>query len=228
MAQQGERPQIEASTQQYLPIQAIKEGVAVLKDHSLKSIIMVSSVNFALKSEEEKDAVISSYQSFLNSLEFPIQIVAASRKLDLTNYLDDVRKTSTSLKSPLLKIQADEYVSFIGQLLEYSNIMEKRFYVVVPYYPGGSDGLQSSGLFGSKKQTPVLGGSFEESKKRLSERVEIIMQGLTSMNLRCAALGTEDMLELFYTIYNPDTAKNQKVGASTDIDVAMIKAEGEK
>lgn len=126
-----------ASTQAYLPISEIKEGVVVMRDQSLRSVLIVSSVNFALKSEQEKDAIIASYQSFLNSLNFPVQIVASSKKLHLTNYINSLKTLGQNQTNPLLKIQTEEYSRFIEQLLEVSNIMEKRFYVVVPYFPAG-------------------------------------------------------------------------------------------
>lgn len=183
---------------------------------------MVSSVNFALKSEDEKNAVLSSYQEFLNSLTFPIQLLSTSQKLDLTNYLESVKKSGAVQTNQLLKLQADEYVSFVQQLLEVANIMEKRFYVVVPYYPTGVDMIPgASALFKKKDRSPVA-GNFNENRKNLEERTEIIIQGLTSLGLRAVALGTEDLLELYYASYNPDTAKNHQVGNISDVDAQIV------
>lgn len=199
-----------ASTQAYLPISEIKEGVVVIRDQSLRAVLIVSSVNFALKSEQEKDAIIASYQSFLNSLNFPVQIVASSKKLHLTHYINSLKTLSQSQTNPLLKIQTEEYSRFIEQLLEVSNIMEKRFYAVVPYFPAGVNvegGIKD--LMGKKQAVPA--GSFEENKKKLLSRVDRIVEGLSSVGLRCSALDTKDLLELYYTSYNPDTAENQKL-----------------
>lgn len=199
-----------ASTQAYLPISEIKEGVVVMKDRSLRAVLIVSSLNFALKSEQEKDAIVSSYQSFLNSLSFPIQIVASSRKLDLSKYIDGIKGLATGQDNPLIKIQTEEYAAFIQKMLEYSNIMEKRFYVVIPYFPAGVEVTgKVNDLIGKKSKVPA--GSFEDNKKKLLSRVEVALSGLSSVGLRCSSLATKDLLELYYTAYNPDTAQNQKL-----------------
>jgi type IV secretory pathway VirB4 component len=210
-----------ASTQAYLPISEIKEGVVVMKDHSLRAVLIASSLNFALKSEQEKDAIVSSYQSFLNSLTFPIQIVASSRKLDLSKYIDGIKGLAAGQENPLLKVQTEEYAGFIEKMLEYSNIMEKRFYVVVPYFPAGVDVTgKVNDLVGKKSKVPI--GSFEDNKKKLLSRVDIILQGLTSIGLRCSTLATKDLLELYYTSYNPDTAQNQKLADIENMNEPII------
>lgn len=217
---QGGSKKIEASTQAYLPIAEIKEGTVVMKDHSLKAVIIVSALNFALKSEEEKNSIIYSYQNFLNSLSFPIQIVSNSRKLDLSHYISKVQEMAAGQTNPLLKVQTEEYATFINELLEQSNIMEKRFYVVVPYYPGGVEALSNNPL---KKKAAAPVGNFEEHKKSLLSRVEEIISGLSSIGLRCAALGTEDLFQLYYSLYNPELAKNQKVSSEVhDIGATMV------
>lgn len=223
MAQASKEPKkIEASTQHYLPIEAIKEGVVLLTDHSLKSVILVSSVNFALKGEQEKNAIVSAFQNFLNSLDFPIQILSTSRQLDLSNYLETIERQAAKQENPLLKIQTEEYINFINELLTYSSIMEKRFYVVVPYYPSGTEAVPgAAGLF-KKKKTEYVGGSFEEHKQKLLERTQIVIQGISSLGLRSAALGTEDLLELFYASYNPETAQNQKIANLDETDVPLV------
>lgn len=212
---------IEASTQAYLPISEIKEGVVVMSDKSLRAVIIVSSLNFALKSDQEKDAIIVSFQEFLNSLDFPIQILATSRKLNLDNYLSDVEKLSGKQQNPLVKIQTEEYLAFLNELLTYSNIMEKRFFVVVPYFSSGVDiakGIPNP--FAKKEEAPKT--SFDDAKRFLSERIESVIAGLSSVGLRCVALGTEDLLELYYTVYNPETAKSEKIKGAKDIDVPIV------
>jgi hypothetical protein len=216
-----------ASTQAYLPISEIKEGVVIMSDHSLRSVLIVSSVNFALKSEQEKDAIIASYQGFLNSLNFPVQIVASSKKLHLTSYILNIRNVAQNQTNPLLKIQTEEYANFIEKLLEVSNIMEKRFYVVVPLFPAGVNvegGVNN--LIGKKKAVPA--GSFEENKRKLLARVDRIVEGLSSVGLRCSSLDTKDLLELYYTSYNPDTAENQKLVDIESIENVVIEGGGNK
>lgn len=196
-----------------------------MKDGSMRAVIIVSSFNFALKSEDEKNAVLTSYQDFLNSLSFPVQIVANSRKIDLSLYLNDVKKAAAQQSNPLIKIQTEEYHNFIEQLLEVSNIMEKRFYVVVPFYPFGINA--NTGLpnpFQKKGATPV--SNLEENRKKLLSRVEEVIGSLSAVGLRCAALGTEDLLELYYSIYNPDTAKNQKIKSADDFNIALTSGSG--
>lgn len=191
-----------------------------MKDGSMRAVVIVSSFNFALKSEDEKNAILTSYQDFLNSLSFPVQIVANSRKIDLSLYLNEVKNAAARQPNPLIKLQTEEYHNFIQQLLEVSNIMEKRFYVVVPFYPFGIN--TSTGLpnpFQKKNATPT--GSLGENRKKLLSRVEEVITGLSAVGLRCAALGTEDLLELYYSIYNPDTAKNQKIKNADDFNIAL-------
>lgn len=221
------KEKVEASTQAYLPVSEIKEGVVVMKDKSLRSVIIVSSLNFALKSEDEKSAIISSYQSFLNSLSFPLQIIASSRKIDLSGYLKSIKEASAKQSSPLIKLQTDEYHNFLSELLEHSNIMEKRFYVIVPYYPSGVEDVSGiANPFKKKGGEPV--GSFEEQRNELMQRTQEIISGLASVGLRCVALGTEDLLELYYASYNPDLSKTQKVGGVQDVDIPIISGSGQR
>ncbi len=197
-----------------------------MKDQSLRAVIIASSLNFALKSEEEKDAIVSSYQSFLNSLEFPIQITASSRKLDLSNYLQGIQKLSETQTNPLVKVQTDEYVAFIQKLLEYSNIMEKRFYIIVPYFPAGVEVEGKVNDLLGKKKSKEAAGSFAENKKKLLGRVDIILAGLSGIGLRCSTLATKDLLELYYTAYNPDTAQNQKLIDVDSLNKPIVTTEG--
>lgn len=219
MKERGKQ-KIEASTQAYLPISEIKEGVVVMKDKSLRSVIIVSSLNFALKSDDEKNAIIVSYQSFLNSLTYPLQIIANSRKIDLSNYLKTVEAAAKAQTSPLIKLQTEEYRNFLNELLEYSNIMEKRFYVVVPYYPSGVQDITGIPNPLKKKDTAPL-APFEEQKNELMQRTQEVINGLSSIGLRCVALGTEDLLELYYSFYNPDVSQSQKVSAQ-GVDIPLI------
>jgi type IV secretory pathway VirB4 component len=224
MAEKNEK--IQASTQAYLPISEIKEGVVMMNDRSLRSVIIVSSLNFALKSEDEKNAVVTSYQQFLNSLSFPIQIVAHSRKIDLSGYLETINEASAAQTSPSIKMQTEEYRDFLGELLESSNIMEKRFYVIVPYFPSGIESIGLLGNLTNKSGKNQVTSNLEEDKKLLIQRTGEVINALTSVGLRCVSLGTEDLLELYYSSYNPDTSKNQKIGDIEKVDIPIVSASG--
>jgi type IV secretory pathway VirB4 component len=215
-----EKKKVEASSQAFLPFAEVKKGVVVMKDGSLRAVILVSSLNFALKSDDEKNAILMSYQSFLNSLDFPIQLIAYSRKIDLSAYLAQVQAAAGEQTNPLIKVQTEEYQKFITELLESSNIMEKRFYVVVPQYPYAVDinSVIPSPLKTKSKEPQV---PFEENLNKLLGRVQEVIGGLTSVGLRCGMLSTEDLLELYYTTYNPDTAKSQKIKDFSNISVPL-------
>src|SRR3989344_2447235 len=151
-----------ASTQSMLDIAEIKEGTIVLKDGSLRAVIAVSSTNFSLKSAEEQGGIINSYQSFLNSLNFPIQIVMQSRKLDVHSYLDRLRSVAQEQTNELLRMQTQEYIEYISKLIDFSSIMNKTFYIVVPFFTGTAVKHGFMSKFG-KILNPVTGISSQKS-----------------------------------------------------------------
>lgn len=211
---------IKVSTQQFLPIKEIKEGVVYLKNGSMRVIILVSSVNFSLKSDQEKDATIFAYQSFLNSLRHPIQIVTRSRRLHLDDYLEDIDRMRGREENLLIKAQMAEYSQFISELLQSANVMEKRFFVVIPFY--GATAQQTSAiksLLGGKQDGPT---DAESQKVELMERVEQVLSGLASLGLRCVVLNTEELIELFYDVYNPDTSSSQKLSDIESLDSPVV------
>ncbi len=206
------------STQLFLDIAEIKDNVIVLKNGGLRAILQTNSINFNLKSEEEQNSIIYGYQNFLNSLEFPIQIVVQSRKLDVDKYIETVREIGDKHENVLLKEQTGEYCDYILKLVEYADIMEKKFYVVVPFDPYRS--RKQSGL--SKFMSSISSSDsvdaikrrhkeFDELNKGLTERVNAVVAGLEGCNLRVAQLQTSQLIELFYQIYNPNTSRNEKV-----------------
>jgi type IV secretory pathway VirB4 component len=207
----------ETSTQQFLEIEDIREGVLILKDKSLRGILVVSSLNFALKSEEEQNAIIYQFQNFLNSLDFPIQIYIQSRKLNITGYLEKLKELEEKQKDKLLKIQTREYRNFIESLLAKGSIMAKNFYVIIPFYP-----LQiTPGKIKKEPKTPALSNEqFERAKTQLWQRVEFVAHGLRSCGLFCAPLSTEELIELFWSIYHPQEAE---VGYYPEIPPELIK-----
>ncbi len=194
-----------APTQNFIPIDEVRDGVVVLKDGGLRSIIMISSVNFELKSDEEQNALINQFQRLLNSLEFPIQFFIKSRNLNIAPYLATLEKRSKEIPEELLQIQIKEYIEFIRWFTDQTNIMRKSFFVVIPYdaaitkKEGGVFGFISK--LGGTSQTDTF--RFEEARTQLEQRAEIVQQGLASVGLRGVQLGTQELIEVYYQIYNP-------------------------
>ncbi len=199
-------------TQDFIPIKEIRDGVVILQDGGLRSILTVSSLNLALKSQEEQDATIMQFQNFLNALEFPIQIVVQSRRLDIRPYLITLEERLKVQQEDLLRTQTAEYIGFIKWFTESTNIMSKDFYVVVPYNAAaistkGSGGIFSSIPFlGSKKDsTPTEDESsrFEEKRSQLEQRIGIVQGGLSGVGIRSVQLGTQEIIEVYYRMFNP-------------------------
>lgn len=215
-----------ASTQKYLKIDEIKDGVAVLKDGSLKSVIHVSSINFALKSEPEKNSIVLGFQGFLNALSYPIQIVARSKKLDLDEYLESLVQRAKSQSNPLLKDQTLDYIDFISRMLEVVNIMDKDFFVVVPYFPiaTSKEGLMDkvTGIFADKSANRSNDAQFAQNKTQLDLRVSQVVSGLNSIGLKSYPLDTEQLIELFYSLYNPGLDRTQKIVDITKLGADVI------
>lgn len=197
-----------ASAQQLLTIDTIKDGVVLMKDGGFRVILMCSSINFALKSTDEQDAITYQYQNFLNSLDFPVQFVIHSRKLNISPYLETLKTRQKEESNELLKIQINEYVEFIQTFVDLTNIMTKTFYVVVPFTPTI---LEQKGILRQiaaalgigKKEVRKSFGSFEEYKNQLWQRVDSVVGGLGRFSVRAAPLETEELVELFYGLYNP-------------------------
>ncbi|HCX27819.1 MAG TPA: hypothetical protein DHI91_01625 [Candidatus Portnoybacteria bacterium] len=193
-----------APVQQKIDIKDIQEGVIILKDDNLRAVLMTTSTNFALKSTEEQDALVMKYQSMLNSLDFPIQILVTSRQLDISSYLDLLEQKKKEQDNELLKVQIIEYEDFVKNLIEASNIMSQTFFVVVPLsrVEKKERGIVSKlGLFkkGVKDQTDK---NFEELKTQLWQRVEYVASGLNGIGIKAAPLNTQEITELFYHLYN--------------------------
>jgi hypothetical protein len=197
------------ATQEFVPIKEVREGTIVLKDGGLRAIIAVSSVNLSLKSSDEQIATINQFQSFLNSVDFPIQIVIQSRRLDVRPYLLTLEEKMKEQREPLLKIQTAGYMSFIREFTDAVSIMRKYFYVVIPYEEAAiaSSGGFLGGIFGSKRSAKERrmadDASFEEKRTQLDERVSVISGGLESCGARTERLETEAVIELFYRTFNP-------------------------
>jgi len=200
------------TTQDFVPIKEIRQGVIVLKDGSFRAIVMASSLNFALKSADEQQSIIMQFQNFLNSLDFSIQIFIQSRKLDIRPYIALLENRLKEQVGDLIKIQTREYINFVKNFTESSNIMTKTFFVVVPYSPAQVTAGGVAGVFAKKKTTQETADKkieeFEEHRSQLEQRVSVVTQGLVRCGIHTAELGTEEIVELFYKIFNPgDTEK---------------------
>jgi type IV secretory pathway VirB4 component len=197
------------ASQDFVPIEDIHDGVVILKDKSMKMILMASSINFALKSQEEQIGIIMQFQNFLNSLEFTTQIYIQSRRLDIKPYLALLQSRLSAEISDLMRVQIQEYIEFVRSFTDNSNIMSKTFFIVIPYYPGAT--LNFSKKQDKKKEDSIL-ERFEEGKSQLEQRSHIIKQGLARCGVRVVPLGTEEVVELFYKIFNPsDTGRGIKL-----------------
>lgn len=201
-----------SSTQQYVDVEEVRDSVIILKDGSFRAVLMVSSINFDLKATEEQDTIVNQYQNFLNSLDFPIQVVISSRKLNITPYLDFLKKKEAQTTSELLSLQLAEYQTFIKNLTEVSNIMSKFFYIVVPFHPveNTKTGLVDRLMGASSGQAAVTRRKelFETYKNQLWQRIDHINAGISGIGVKIVALKTEELIELLYNSYNPTTHNN--------------------
>jgi len=195
------------STQRFLDIEQIKDGAVILRNGSLRSVLMVSSINFDLKSLEEQDAIIAYYQDFLNSLDFPVQIFISSRKVNLKNYIEGLKEVCQQQTNELLRLQTEEYISYISNLVTVTDIVNKTFYIIIPFSPSEN---QKSGfinkafeIFAPSKATTQDKANFELYKDQLWQRVEHVQYGLNGAGVRMIPLNTQELIELYYSLYNP-------------------------
>lgn len=196
-----------ASTQQHLYIAEIKQDTVILKDGTLRAVLLVSSINFALKSEDEQQAIIQGYISCLNSIDFEIQIVIQSRRLDITKYLDQLGVLAKKQTNELLKVQTQEYKQFVEELVTLSDIMEKTFYVVVPYSPFSTKRKnwfsQAREVLFPSRTIKLADEKFAKYRKELDYRLSTVSGGLSSIGLQLTPLNTEELIKLYYQLYNP-------------------------
>jgi len=207
------------STQQFLPVKEIRDGIVILKDGGYRTVLMVNSINFNLKSADEQQGLLSGYQNFLNSLTGPIQILVQSRTLDLQAYLDTLKAAAVNQSNDLLKNQINDYRDFVTELIGVANIMSKTFYIVVPYEVGT---IPTGGLFSRSNKGATSGKQFEDIKASLLETTGVISNGLASLSLANVQLNTQELIELFYSTYNVDTARRQKLFSISNVDAAAI------
>jgi len=200
------------SSQDLIPIKEIRDGIVILKDGSMRAIIMASSVNFSLKSVEEQQGIIFQFQNFLNSMKFETQIVIQSRKFDIMPYINLLKDRQKEQTNDLLKIQTKEYIEFVRSFTEQYNVMTKNFFVVIPYLPAITTGGGFFSRFRDKKsQQAQETSSFENNRSQLEQRVSVVQQGLTRCGVRVVPLGTEELTEIYYRIFNPGETE-KKIG----------------
>lgn len=213
-----------ASTQQYLDIAEIKENTIIMRDGSLRAVLVVSSINFSLKSVDEQNALISSYQNFLNSLEFAIEILMQSRKLDIHSYLDKLRSVMQQQTNELLRLQTQEYIEYISKLIEFASIMNKTFYVIIPLTTGATKtGLMErlTNLLSPAREISGKSVGFEHAHEELSKRVNQVSSALASLGLKTISLNTEELVELMYNSYNFNTASPIKIKSIEELDLGQ-------
>ena len=218
------------AAQQFLAIDQIREDVITLKEGGYRVILMCSSVNYALKSPDEQDALIFQYQNFLNALDFSVEIIIHSRRLNIAPYLETIKQRQKEETNELLKVQIAEYTEFIKNFVELTNIMSKTFYITVPFDPPiiaqrGTVGRIISAIGIGKQQNNAQETVFEEYKNQIWQRVDTVASGLQRTGIRAVPLNTEELVELFYGLYNPTEfekvtlppALSQEIGTSPSL-----------
>ncbi len=205
------------SIQKHLEIKEIKDSVIILKSGGLRAVLMATSINFALKSTQEQDAIIYRYQDFLNSLDFSLQIVAASRKFDIDPYIKTLEQKQSQQENELLRIQSAEYIDFVKGLTKMTNIMTESFYLVIPYSPSVVKKAGFLSQFFSKKEQPTQEETFQGLKNNLWQRLEFVATGLQGVGVKTVPLNTEELIELFYKLYNPSAKEEPELQKAKEL-----------
>lgn len=208
------------SSQQFLEVDQIREGVLLLKNRALRGVMMVSSLNFALKSEEEQNVIIYQFQNFLNSLDFFCQIIIQSRRLNITGYLDQLKEVELKQENELLKVQTKEYYNFIKELVTTGTIMSKTFYIVIPFTLIEARGVTPKKILRAVKLPLLSEEDFQRCKKQLWQRMEFIALGLRRCGLQAIPLTTSELIELFWSLHHPRQAE---VGYYPELPPELIK-----
>lgn len=191
------------ASQDFMGVEQIRDGVLILRDKSLRGILFISSQNFALRSPAEQEGIIYQFQSFLNSLDFPCQIIAQSRRLNMTGYFDKLRELEQNQTNQLLKVQISEYRSFVEGLVKSGSIMTKNFYVSVPFYL-----METSGIsVGQKLNAELTEEGYQRAKNQLWQRMEFVALGLKRCGLQAIALNSEEIIESLWSLYHPREAE---------------------
>lgn len=238
MAQQAQpysKPTNPNSTQNTLQVAEIRDGIVIMNDGSFRSVLMMKSVNFDLMNPQEQESVEYAYQGFLNSLYFPIQILVRSQKVDLRPYIEKLDKIRSEHDNMLLALLMEDYIGFMSNIAMQTNIMDKRFYVVIPYIPAGLEAQKAveasknfmNNLIGAFKPAPaqhvtINEADLEAAKTELKNRVQAVLGGLLQTGVQGLPLDTQELIELFYDAYNPDTATRQQLKNFNDLTAPVI------
>lgn len=231
------KPAVQNTTQNSLLISEIRDGMVIMSDGSFRAVIACKSINFDLMSSREREGVEYSYQNFLNALYFPVQIFIRSQRVDIGPYIDRLATIRRSQDNMLLNVLMDDYINFIDILSQEANIMDKSFFVIVPYYPTGDLSNvkeQAKGFFGkifAKPQTTATKidkASYDKAKDEIKNRVDSVMSGLFQIGVNSVQLNTKELGELYYNMYNPDTAVREPLGDFENVTATYVKkGEGE-
>jgi hypothetical protein len=215
-----------ASTQQYVDVREVRDGVIILRNGALRSILLVSSLNFDLKSTEEQDAIIAQYQNFLNSLDFPVQVLIHSRRFNIEPYLQLLKEKEEDQTNELLRLQISEYQHFIKNLTEVSDIMSKYFYVIVPFAAIEDEQTgffeKIGNMMNPKAAINEKRELFETYKNQLWQRVDHVSIGLSGTGVKVATLNTEEIIELLYNTYNPSLFSTTLTTNIKDIELSSL------
>lgn len=217
------KPKPGPATDKYLDIAEIRDDLVLLKDGTVRAVLLVSSINFALKSADEQEAIIQAYMVFLNSLEYPIQIVVQSRRMNIDVYMDRLREQERTITNDLLRSQISDYRAFVSELVELGQIMQKMFYVVVPYDPI-TNRKKNFWTRLSESLSPAASAKLNKKQladriEQLSRRTELLQAQLNSMGLSSARLDTQGLIELYYNVYNPDIFDTEKLGDVNQVQI---------
>ncbi|HLD71244.1 MAG TPA: TraC family protein [Candidatus Peribacteraceae bacterium] len=214
-----------ASTQRFVPIAEIRNDTVLLKNGGIRAVLLVEALNFNLKSETEQQGIISGYESFVNTLSFPLQVTIRSRKMNIDPYLTQLRATAEKQQNSLLKEQTNAYANFIEKLVDVADIMQKKFLVVVPYDHTIRKRTLVEKFMGwvspddSTAKAAQRNREFSEVGRKLKERVNLIQTGLENIGLTSRRMSTHELIELYYQIYNPTTSQEQKLPKDGDLKI---------
>lgn len=225
------------TTQNSLLISEIRDGMVIMNDGSFRAVVACKSINFDLMSSREREGVEYSYQNFLNALYFPVQIFIRSQRVDIGPYIDRLATIRRAQDNMLLNVLMDDYINFIDILSQEANIMDKSFFVIVPFYPSGDITNvieQGKGFFGKIFQKPQTAATkidkvtYDKAKDEIKNRVDSVVSGLFQIGVRCVQLNTKELGELYYNMYNPDTAVREPLGNFENVTATYVrKGEGE-
>lgn len=227
------------STQNSLQIAEIRDGIVIMNDGSFRAVVMCKAINFDLMSPQEREAVEYSYQGFLNSLYFPVQIFIRSQKVDLRPYIEKLDKIRSEHENMLLALLMEDYITFMSDLATQTNIMDKKFYLVIPLFPAvdvgkavgkvanASKGFMANALGQKEQKVTINEADLERAKTELRNRVQAVLAGLQQAGIQGLPLDTQELIELYYDAYNPDTATRQQLKNFDSLNAPIVtKGEG--